>query len=158
MNLKQITFEIESNEELWQLFDQSLNHILLHEFMPHEAIEWWKTDMKAADGTEFKNLSVRQMEMDVQTDLPGLKKILGLNTSYLRVYQFDKPIPNTLEIHRLPETSRENILAQNGLQHVFFIDFEFVTISSFRSEFIEAIQAHPNFGDRISDRKKLIKT
>lgn len=158
MNMKQITFEIESNEELWRLFDQSLNHVLLHKFMPHEPIEWWKTDVKTADGKEFKNLSVRQMEMDVQTDLFGLQKILSLNTSYLNVYQFNKPIPDTLEIEKLPETSKEKILAQNGLQHVFFIHFEFVTIGSFQPEFIDAIEAHPDFRDRILERKKLIKT
>jgi len=42
--------------------------------VPNEVIEWWKTDLKTQSGTEFKNLSVQQMEMDVQTDLKGLKK------------------------------------------------------------------------------------
>lgn len=89
--------------------------------MPNEVIEWWKTDLKTQSGTEFKNLSVRQMEMDVQTDLNGLKKILELNTRQLRIYQFDKPISDTLEIDRLPENNRKQILKQNRLKYFFLV-------------------------------------
>lgn len=89
--------------------------------MPNEVIEWWKTDLKTQSGTEFKNLSVRQMEVDVQTDLNGLKKILELNTRQLRIYQFDKPISDTLEIDRLLENNRKQILKQNRLKYFFLV-------------------------------------
>ncbi|QXP71911.1 hypothetical protein H0I29_07510 [Polaribacter sp. R2A056_3_33] len=89
--------------------------------MPNEVIEWWKTDLKTQSGTEFKNLSARQMEMDVQADLNGLKKILELNTRQLRIYQLDKPISDTLEIDRLPENNRKQILKQNRLKYFFLV-------------------------------------
>lgn len=154
MNL--LVFQINSNEEIWELFDKNLNSIFIHKFVPNEVIEWWKSDLKTQDGTEFKNLSVRQMEMDVQTDLAGLKKVLALNTNQLRIYQFDRPIPDTLEIDRLPEENRNQILKQNGLRHFFFIDFEFVTVGSFDSEFINRIELNPKFKERIAERKQFL--
>lgn len=154
--MNELTFEINSNDEIWELFDKEVNSIFIHKFIPNEAIEWWKTDFKTENGTEFKNLSVRQMEMDVQTDLNGLKKILELNTRQLRIYQFEKPIPDTLEIDRLSENNRNQILNQNGLKHFFFVNFEFITIGSFESEFINRIESHPKFEKRISERKRMI--
>jgi len=138
--MHQLTFKVNSNEEIWELFDKKLNAIFIHKFMPNEAIEWWETNLKTRSETELKGLSVRQMEMDIQTDLNGLKKILELNTRFLRVYQFEKPIPGSLTIERLPEKNREHILKQNGLKHFFFINFEFLTVESFDSEFIRAIK------------------
>lgn len=152
--MKELTFEINSNLEIWELFDQKLNSIFIHKFLPIEAIKWWKTDLKMSSGIEFQDLSVRQMEMDVQTDLKGLKKILELNTNQLRIYQFDRPISNTLEIQRLPEDSKNQILKQNGLKHFFFVDFEFITIASFENEFISGIESNPVFEKRLKERKQ----
>lgn len=155
--MNELTFEINSNEEIWELLDKDLNSILIHKFVPNEVIEWWNTDLKTQNGTEFKNLSVRLMEMDVQTDLTGLKKIFELNTRQLRIYQFDKPISDTLEIEKLPEKNRNFILKQNGLKHYFFLNFEFITIGSFDSEFINGIELNPKFEKRITERKLNIK-
>ena len=152
--MNEIIFEINSNEEIWELIDKKLNSIFIHKFLPNEVIEWWKTDLKTQSGIELKNLNVRQMEMDVQTDLSGLKKILELNTNQLRIYQFEKPISDTLEIQRLPENNRNLILKQNGLKHFFFVDFEFITIGSFESEFISGIESHSKFEKRIAERKQ----
>lgn len=152
--MTEITFEINSNEEVWELFDKKLNSIFIHKFNPNQVVEWWKTNLKTKSGTEFKNLSVRQMEFDVQTDLSELKKILEINPYQLRIYQFDKPISNTLEIERLPEKSINQILKQNGLKHYFFIDFEFITIGSFETDFIKSIESNPIFENRIAERKR----
>ena len=152
--MTELTFEINSNEEIWGLLDKKLNSIFIHKFLPNEIIEWWQTDLKTQSGIELKNLNVRQMEMDVQTDLNGLKEILELNTNQLRIYQFDKPISDTLEIQRLPENNRDLILKQNGLKHFFFIDFEFITIGSFEPEFINGIELNPKFEERIAERKQ----
>lgn len=149
-----LVFEINSNEEIWELFDKDLNSIFIHKFVPNEVVQWWKTDLKTQSGIEFKNLSVSQMEMDVQTDLNGLKQILELNTNQLRIYQFDKPISDTLEIERLPENNRNKILKQNGLKHFFLVDFEFITIGSFESEFITGIENNPKFAENFAERKQ----
>ncbi len=147
--MNELIFEINSNEEIWDLFDKKLDSIFIHKFVPNEVIEWWKTDLKTQNGFEFKNLLVRQIEMDVQTDLNGLKKILELNTRQLRVYQFEKPIADTLEIERLPENNRYQILKQNGLKHFFFVNFELITIESFESEFIEKLNFTRNLKNEL---------
>ncbi|OXA78682.1 hypothetical protein SAMN05444397_109192 [Flavobacterium aquidurense] len=152
--MNEITFEINSNQEVWELFDKNLNSIFIHRFSPNQVIEWWKTDLKTKSGTEFKNLSVRQMEFDIQTDLSELKNILELNTDQLRIYQFDKPISDSLKIERLPEKSLNQILKQNGLRHYFFIDFEIITIGSFETDFIKSIETNPTFESRIAERKR----
>ena len=147
--MNEITFEINSDEEIWEFFDKEINSIFIHKFMPNETIEWWNTDLKTKNGTEFKKLSVRQMEMDIQTDLNGLKKILELGTRQLRIYQFEKPIPGTLEIERLPENNRNQILKQNGLKHFFWVNYEFLTVASFEVEFIKKIKLNLKFEKRI---------
>jgi len=44
--MKVLTFEINSDKEIWELFDKQLNVIFIHKFVPNEIIEWWKTDLK----------------------------------------------------------------------------------------------------------------
>ena len=130
-----------------------MNHIFLHKFIPNETLQWWKTDLKSKNGIEFRNLSVRLMEMDIQTELIELKQLLELNTNFLNVYQFDKPISDTLQVESLPENSKDKILKKNGLKHWFFIHFEMITISSFDDDFIEKIETNPLFSSRITQRK-----
>ncbi|WP_397364001.1 hypothetical protein [Olleya sp. R77988] len=152
--MKQITFEINNNQEIWELIDKEVNTIFIHKFNPNEVVKWWKTDLKNEDGITLNNLSVRLMEMDVQTDLDGLKKILNLNSNQLDIYQFEKPISDTFEIERLPKNNREAILKNNKMKHFFFVDFEYITIGSFDSEFIVQIESNPNFKKRILERKQ----
>lgn len=155
--MKELTFDINSNAEIWELLDKDLDHIFIHNFMPSAAIQWWKTDLKSKNGVEFKNLSVRQMKMDIQTDLKELNRILALNTNYLSVYQFDKPVPDTLELERLPKNTKDKILKQNGLKHWFWINFEFITVGSFDDSFINNIESNPLFSERIEKRKQMLR-
>jgi len=74
--MKSLTFEIESNSEIFSLFDKSVKHFFVHKFDPHPVIDWFRADVKLIDGFELKNASVRSMEFDLQTDLDGIKKIL----------------------------------------------------------------------------------
>ena len=156
-SMKNLCFEINSNEEIWSLIDKNLNNIFIHKFMPNERIGWWKTNLKMPNNILFENLEVRNMEFDIRTDLNGLKEILEINTNQLRIYQFEKPLPETLVLEFLPESNRQNILLQNGLKHFFFCDFEFLTIESVDSEFINEIEKNETFTERITERKKLIE-
>ena len=155
--MNELTFEIESNQEIWELIDKRINHVFIHKFNPHEVIEWWKTDLKINDGIELKGIAVRDMNFDVQTDLNGLKQILNLDTRQLRVYQFEKPVPDTLTLEHLPENSKHQILKQNGMQHFFWIDFEFISISSFDFEYLKSIEENPKFSERIQRRRNPVQ-
>ncbi|QHL87552.1 hypothetical protein GU926_08915 [Nibribacter ruber] len=152
--MKEIIFDINSNEEIWELIDKSVNNIFIHKFWPTEVIHWWKTDLKFETGLVLKDSLVRGMEFDLQTDLNGLKQILEMNTNQLRIYQFDKPVPDTLRLEHLPEDSKFKILKQNGLRHFFWVDFEFMTVSSFDDEFLKAIERNPLFSERIKQRNR----
>ncbi|ESU25053.1 hypothetical protein FEDK69T_02430 [Flavobacterium enshiense DK69] len=137
--MKTIRVTIDSNDDILNVVDKNLNYIFIHKFMPNAAVEWWKTDLKMKTGEVF-DFQVRNMEFDIQTDLDGLKIIIELNTNQLRIYQFDRPVPSTLSLELLPEKLRESILKQNGLKHIFFCDFEFLSISSFDEDYIDRIE------------------
>ncbi|MDJ0578412.1 hypothetical protein [Crocosphaera sp.] len=129
-----------SKEELCEIFDPKFPFILIESFEPKGLSKWWQTDLKFL-GTKFKNLSIRHMIFDIQTDLEGFKKIFQLNTPhYLSIYQFDKPIPDTLVPRFLPDNNKERILKQNGLKHHYLFNFEFLTITSFEEEFLTEIK------------------
>ncbi len=147
--MEELTFEINSEEEIWELLDKKFDFFYVHRFLPNNVVEWWETSLKTQNGIELNNLSVRLMEMDIQTDLSGIKKIIEIYTHNLSIYQFDKPIADTLQIERLPEYNRNKILKQNGLRHYFLINFEFITIGSFDAQFIAAIKSDYRFKDRI---------
>jgi hypothetical protein len=151
-NMEVIVFEIESNDEIFQLVDKKFEHFFIHKFNPQDTVEWNKADLKIL-GLDLINTSVRKMEFDVLTDFEGLKKIIAFNTNQLKIYQFNKPIPDTLLLESLPESSRKKILLQNGFQHSFFIDFEFVTIESADQEYLQSIRKSPVFSKRIEDMK-----
>ncbi|WP_338760256.1 hypothetical protein WAF17_13250 [Bernardetia sp. ABR2-2B] len=138
--MHEITIEIDSNEDIWKLIDKSLNYIFISNFSPYSYISWWKTDLKLPTSQILKDISVRNMSLDLKVDLVTLKEIIELNTKSLIIYQFDKSIPNTLLITELMEQSKENILIQNGLKHLFIINFEFLTIKSCDESFITHIQ------------------
>lgn len=137
--MKEITIEIESKNELWSIFDKTYDYILVHKFNPHEIIEWWKSDIKVNQDFNLKNVSVRNMKFDLQTDLKGLKQILKFQTRQECIYQFDRPVPDTLCIEMLPDESIDRILKQNGLKHKYVTDYEFVTVYSFDEKFIKSI-------------------
>lgn len=139
--MKEITINIDSNREIWSIIDKNFNHILIHKFMPSEALEWWLTDIRLKNNEKISNVKVRNMTFDVLTDLNGLKKFLDQNTNQLRIYQFDKPVANTLALDFLPEKNREQILLQNGLKHFYFCNFEFLTIASADKHFINNIES-----------------
>lgn len=138
----ELTLEMMDNDEFINTVDSTAAYFYIHRFSPNQVIEWWKTDLKCKGGEVFEHLEVRQMEMDVRTDAEGLKKIIDLNTHQLSIYQFEKPIPDTLVLDYLPEDKRDLILKQNGLKHIYYVNFETLTIRSWEKEFLEIWQIY----------------
>ena len=148
--MEQVTIRpLNSNNEIWDIIDKSVDHILVHQFDPHNSIQWWDSSVKINSNLTLENFKVRNMQFDIQANVSGLKQILDINTDYLNIYQFSNPISDTLEIERLPANNIENILLQNGIRHIIFIEFEYVTIKSIDSDFIRSIKENPLFTDRI---------
>ena len=150
MKMKKISFEINSNEEIWNLIDKNIDYIFIHKFIPNNNSSWWKTNLKLPNNFLLDNLEVRNLEFDIQTNLDGLRQIIEMNTNQLRIYQFEKPVSDNLILESLPENSRENILLQNGLKHYYFCNFEFITIESNDSEFLNQIKISQTLIDKTS--------
>lgn len=147
--MESIRFTLNSNTDILDIIDKTAEHILIHNFQPHNIIEWWESTIKLNPKTTLENISVRNMQFDVQTDISTLVKILELNSNFLDVYQFNNPISDTLLIDNLPSNNAETILIQNGLQHIINIHFESITISSINPDFIKGITENSRFKDLI---------
>lgn len=155
--MESLTFEIESNSEILSLLDQSVKHFFVHQFNPHPVLNWFNAGITLDNSFELKNAQVRSLAFDLQTDWEGIKQILELNTNQLTIYQFDKKIPDALILENLPIESRNSILKKNGLKHVFWIDFECISVESFDKAFIKSISENPLFEERIRKRINLIQ-
>lgn len=153
MKIFQITFEIDSDEDILNFLHQKAHVFFIHKFCPNPVLEWWETEFITQNNIEFKDLSVRMMKMDVQTDVEGLKKILKMNTNQLYVFQFDRKLSDTLWLESLPENRKFEILKENGLKQFFNLDFEYITISSFEEKAIDRIELTLNSEKRLFTRK-----
>lgn len=139
-----------NEQEIWDIIiDKKSDHILLHEFNPNYTLEWWLASIKLKNDIKLNNILVRNMCLDIQTNLSVLKTILDLNTLYLSVYQFDKIISGTLILQDLPEKNKENILKQNGLKHIIENDIEDTIIQSFDKNFIDNIRQNNIISNRL---------
>jgi hypothetical protein len=151
--MESIAFTLDSNKEIWEFIDKKVDHVLVHNFHAHNIIEWWESSIKMNATTTLENIKVRDMHFDVQTNISGLKKILDLESNFLDIYQFTQPIADTLTIDSLPKNNAENILKQNGLQHIISVEFELIFVKSIHPEFIKGIRENPLFADRIRNFK-----
>nr|WP_322622913.1 hypothetical protein [uncultured Flavobacterium sp.] len=136
--MEQITVNLTSNEHLYEILDKKLDVIYVHTFSPNDNGRWKEANIDL--GIPLKNTYVKEVVLDIKTDLEGLKQLISLNTHQLLIYQFNKSLPDALSINRLPEENRLQILKQNGLQHSFFVNYEFVTVSSFDNDFISILK------------------
>jgi hypothetical protein len=132
------TIEVETNEAILKLIDKKFDCFLIHQFQPSYTYEWMHADLKVMR-KDFKNIEVRSMRFDMQTNLEGLTQLFDMNIRNINVYQFDKKIAGDLILENLPEKAKDKILQQNGLQHKYVLNYEFLTVSSFDKEFIDAI-------------------
>lgn len=147
-----VTLILDSDDILLKVIDKNFNDFFVHQFNPNPTIEWFSGDLKIKSES-LKNIEFRNMTFDVRTDLDGVKKLLNFNSNGFNLYQFNKPITGSLLLETLKEASRNNILKQNGLQHIYSMSYEFLTISSFDEVFIETIRRI--YSDLILSQKHL---
>ena len=141
-NMFSITLSLDNNEAVFKLINKNYNHFLIHQFQPTYSSEWLDATLKTKY-VSFDNLSVRNMSFDIFCDLKKIEEISLLNTTYINIYQFDKTISDSLHIENLKPEIVYNVLKQNGLQHKYFVNNEFLSIYSFDKKFIENIENDP---------------
>ncbi len=147
--MESIRFTLDTNLEIWEFIDKTTDHVLIHNFHAHNILEWRESTIKLSPTATLENVKVRNMQFDIQTNIYGLRQILEQGSNFLDIYQFNKPIADTLVIDTLPSNNAETILIQNGLQHIISVDFESITVSSLSSDFIKSIAENSMFSDRI---------
>lgn len=147
--MQSVIFTIDSNKDILEFIDKSVKHIFIPDYRAQNTLKWWESTVKVSFGAVLENISVRQMQFDIQTDLDGLKQILNFENNFLDIYQFSKAVPDSLVIDSLPENNRDNILRQNGLEYIIGIEHEFVCIQSIHPQFIQNLRTHPKFGERV---------
>lgn len=139
LNMFSITLSLDSNEAVFKLINKNFNHFLIHQFQPTYASDWIQSSIKN-EFVSLENISVRNMSFDIFCDLKKVEEISLLNTKYLNIYQFEKPISDSLQIENLKPEIVDRVLKQNGLQHKYFVNNEFLTMYSFDKKFIEDIE------------------
>lgn len=144
------TLSLDNNEAVYQLINKNFNHFLIHQFQPNYSSEWVKSTIRNKI-ISLENITTRKMSFDILCDLKKVKEISLLNTKYLNIYQFKKPVPDSLLIDNLKAEMIDNVLQQNGLQHKYFINNEYLTVYSFNKEFIQIIEDDPVWRNFIID-------
>ena len=144
------TLSLDNNEAVYQLINKNFNHFLIHQFQPTYSSEWVKSTITNKI-ISLENITTRKMSFDILCDLKKVKEISLLNTKYLNIYQFKKPVPDSLLIDNLKAEMIDNVLQQNGLQHKYFINNEYLTVYSFNKEFIQIIEDDPVWRNFIID-------
>jgi hypothetical protein len=142
------TLSLNTNEAVFKLINKNFNHFLIHQFNPTYTSEFTKASIKSK-GINLTDITVRKMSFDVLCDLKTIKEISLLNTKYLNIYQFNKPISDSLLIENLKPEIVDRVLKQNGLQHKYFLNHEFLSIYSFDEEYIHNIEQHPDWKSSI---------
>lgn len=129
-----------TNEQILEMVDNSAPYVLLPNFMPISEQTWWTTDVPLRK-EKLSKVEVRDMVLDLLTDISTLKKILNeVSFNQLLIYQFTKKPPANLKPEYLSDQSRENILIQNGMINRIWINYEFVEFSSVKHEHGNAIK------------------
>jgi hypothetical protein len=142
------TLSLNTNDEVIKLIDKDYNHFLIHQFNPTYSSDWKHADVKM-NGVSLKDITVRKMSFDILCDIKKVEEITLLNIPYLNIYQFSKPISDSLLIENLKPVIKDRILLQNGLQRKYFINNEYITIYSFDESFINNIENNPYWKDSI---------
>ncbi|MGQ2984054.1 hypothetical protein [Flavobacterium sp.] len=147
-----LTLEIGSNKQLLDIIGNSPDYFLLHKHMPQPALRWEKADIHI-NGLVLDNVDIRCLQFDVKTNFQELNRIIRHSIYNISIYQFEKPIADTLVIEYLPENAKEHILRKNGLKHIFSLEYEFLTVSSFDESFIDNIRMHHVYSKSIIEKK-----
>ncbi len=139
--MRTIIFKDLDDKDILDIVDPAIPYILIPNFRPHSAREWWTTDIQLDSKEYLKNVDVRDLIVDLMTDKNTIEKIFKRGQfNQLALFQFNKRISNTLKIDELPSGTADSILIQNGLVNKIWINYEFVELSSTDNNYLETIK------------------
>ncbi len=104
------------------LLSPAFPYVWLRKHMPHPAIQWWATQVPLSTAGAMTHLKVRELTYDLQMDIQLFFGHLREFIPYgVELYQFDRPIPDTLTLSHVPDNQKTKILLNNGAQAAFFL-------------------------------------
>ena len=107
--------------DLVQFLDESVPYVWLLGHMPNPAIQWWDTFVPINRETSFSG-KIRNIVYDLQMSTAEFIKISpSLNNYGLLLIQSSKPMPDTLELNRIPENQQAPVLKKNGATLKIFL-------------------------------------
>ena len=106
-------------ETIAKLLDPSVPFVWVVGHSPHRRIEWWQLDLPVSRGEQPRQLQVRDLWCELLVDTAEFIRIAG-QFDGATVFQMDRPVPNTLQVERLPEDRLYTILREVGLSAHFY--------------------------------------
>jgi hypothetical protein len=136
-DMTNIRFKNLADEEIFDIIDDSIPHILIPNFRPHAAREWWTTNIYLNPMDKIEKLEVRDLTFDLITNKQTVIELFRLTRfNQIMLYQFTKKPSHSLKTDELPENTAENILIQNGLVNGIWVNFEYVELSSISDKYL----------------------
>ena len=99
---------------LAQFIDPKIPYVWILGHMPNPVVQWWESTVPV-DKNSFINAKVRDIQYDLQIQTEEfLKNIDAFNEFGIVLIQSNSPMPDTLELSRIPEQHQNSVLAKNG--------------------------------------------
>lgn len=99
---------------LASLFNPEVPYVWIFGHMPHRYVEWWNATLPLTEKESITG-QVRLLSYDLQlTTAEFLNKISAFDNFGLALVQAHKPMPNTLDLARIPEDQQDQVLINNG--------------------------------------------
>jgi hypothetical protein len=139
--MKSIVFKDLTNDQIVDILDPAIPNILIPGFRPHKNRRWQLTDIDLGLDDGLKRVNARDLTVDLMTDKRTAEQILKNGYfNQLSLFQFTKPIPDTLKVSELPVATMDEILIHNGLINRVWVNYEFVEFSSKDDDYFEMIK------------------
>lgn len=107
---------------LKHLLNPNVPYIWVRNHMPNPTVKWWITHLPISTSDTVMQMKVRNLRYDLQMEtqqfLDNLKEFVPFG---IEIYQFDRPVPDTLTLNQIPEDKRTKVLLNNGGQSAFFL-------------------------------------
>jgi hypothetical protein len=99
---------------LAKLLNPSVPYVWIFHHMPTPIVQWWDADVPI-NKCERLSAKVRMLSYDLQMSTSEfLQRSLAFEGHAIDLVQADRPMPDTLDLSRIPAEQQDDILFRNG--------------------------------------------
>ncbi|MBX7170595.1 MAG: hypothetical protein K1X72_06525 [Pyrinomonadaceae bacterium] len=128
------------------ILDEQIPFVFLMNHRPNRYLQWYETNVQLRKDGESFSVEARTMTLDLQMPTKRFLELLSeFADSGLRLMQFERKLPDTLEPQYLKDGSKYKILRQNGLYLDFYLPHarEYASVITPHREVLERIKNNP---------------